>query len=196
MKRTLVAALLLLAAAAGAQTTASKKELVAKLLQLQQPGIERSAIMMMIERPTAQLMQQAGLVLQARIPPDKREAIAKDMQSDAKKYADELVPLVRERAVKLAPSTIGVLLEEKFTEDELKQIIAITESPVYRRYLQVGGELEKALFDKLVAELRSVIDPKVRALDQALGARLGLPAKPAQGAASGAARPAAKAASQ
>lgn len=195
MKRTLVAALLLLAAAAGAQTTAPKKELVAKLLQLQQPAIERSAIMM-IERPAATLMQQAGAVLQTRIPPDKREAIAKDMQADVKKYADELVPLVRERAVKLAPSTIGVLMEEKFTEDELKQIIAITESPVYRRYQQVGAELEKALIDKLVAELRSVIDPKVRALDQALGARLGLPGKPAQGAASGAARPAAKAASQ
>ncbi len=195
MKRTLVAALLLLAAAAGAQTTAPKKELVAKLLQLQQPAIERSAIMM-IERPAATLMQQAGAVLQTRIPPDKREAIAKDMQADVKKYADELVPLVRERAVKLAPSTIGVLMEEKFTEDELKQIIAITESPVYRRYQQVGGELEKALIDKLVAELRSVIDPKVRALDQALVARLGLPVKPAQGAASGAARPAAKAASQ
>ena len=195
MKRTLVAALLLLAAAAGAQTTAPKKELVAKLLQLQQPAIERSAIMM-IERPAATLMQQAGAVLQTRIPPDKREAIAKDMQADVKKYADELVPLVRERAVKLAPSTIGVLMEEKFTEDELKQIIAITESPVYRRYQQVGAELEKALIDQLVAELRSVIDPKVRALDQALVARLGLPVKPAQGAASGAARPSAKAASQ
>ncbi len=195
MKRTLVVALLLLATAVGAQTTASKKELVAKLLQLQQPGIERGAIMM-IERPAAMLMQRAGAVLQSRIPPDKREAIAKDMQSDVNKFADELVPLVRERAVKLAPSTIGVLLEEKFTEDELKQIIAITESPVYRRYQQVGGELEKALIDKLVAELRSVIDPKVRALDQALVARLGLPVKPAQGAASGAARPSAKAASQ
>ena len=195
MKRTLVVTLLLLATAAGAQTTAPKKELVAKLLQLQQSAIERSAIMM-IERPAAQLMQQAGAVLQTRIPPDKREAIAKDMQSDVKKFADELVPLVRERAVKLAPSTIGVLLEEKFTEDELKQIIAITESPVYRRYQQTGAELEKALFDKLVAELRGVIEPRVRALDQALVARLGLPAKPAQGAASGAARPAAKAASQ
>ena len=133
MKRTLVVALLLLATAVGAQTTASKKELVAKLLQLQQTAIERSAIMM-IERPAATMMQQAGAVLQTRVPPDKREAIAKDMQSDVKKYADELVPLVRERAVKLAPSTIGVLLEEKFTEDELKQIITIIESPVYRRF--------------------------------------------------------------
>lgn len=194
MKRTLVVALLLLGTAVGAQTTASKKELVAKLLQLQQSAIERSAIMM-IERPAATMMQQAGVVLQTRIPPDKREAIAKDMQSDVKKYADELVPLVRERAVKLAPSTIGVLMEEKFTEDELKQIITITESPVYRRYQQVGAEFEKALIDKLVAELRSVIDPKVRALDQALVARLGIPAKPAQAAASGTARPA-KAASQ
>jgi uncharacterized protein len=198
MKRLIAVALLALGTAVSAQSTASKKELVAKVLQLQQPAIERAATMM-AERPAALLMQQANVVMQTRIPPDKRAAIAKDLQSDLSKYLSEAVPLVRERAIKLAPSTIGVVLEEKFTEEELKQLIAIFESletPVHRKYRQLGGDMEKALGEKLGTEMRGVIDPKVKALDQMLSGHLGIAATSTQGAASGPARAPARAASK
>lgn len=198
MKRFFAVLLLSLGFAVAAQSTASKKELVAKVLQLQQPAIERAAVMM-TERPAVAMMQQAGVVLQTRIAPDKRDAIAKEIQADVKKYVDDAVPLVRERAVKLGPSTIGVLLDEKFNEEELKQLIAIfesLESPVNRKFRQLGADMEKALAEKLSVEMRGVIDPKVKALDQALAGRLGIPVTPAQGAASGAAKAPARAASK
>lgn len=178
MKKLLLVALLALAGVAGAQSTASKKELVTKMLQLQQPGIEQAA-QALTERPAAQLMQQAGLALQSRVAPDKREAIAKEIEADVKKYMDEAVPLVRERAVKLAPATIGTLLDEKFTEDELKQLIAIIESPVNRKYAQMSGAMQKVLVDKLVIEMQGTIDPKVKTLEQSIAKRLGLPASSA-----------------
>ena len=162
--------LLVVASSVQAQTTA-KKELVAKVLLLQQPAIEQAA-QALAERPALQMLQQAGMALQQQVPADKREAVAKEIQAEAKKYADEAVPLVRERAVKLAPSTVGALLEEKFSEDELKQLIAIIESPVNRKFLQLGGEMQNALIDKLVAETQGVVEPKVRALEQAIGKRL------------------------
>jgi hypothetical protein len=174
MKRWMMVTLLVLASGVQAQTTV-KKELIAKVLLLQQPAIEQAA-QALAERPALQMLQQASMALQQRVPADKREAIAKEIQADAKKYADEAVPLVRERAVKLAPSTVGALLEEKFSEDELKQLIAIIESPVNRKFLQLGGEMQNALIDKLVAETQGVIEPKVKALDQAIAARLGLSA--------------------
>ena len=162
--------LLVVASSVQAQTTA-KKELVAKVLLLQQPAIEQAA-QALAERPALQMLQQAGMALQSQLPADKREAVAKEIQAEAKKYADEAVPLVRERAVKLAPSTVGALLEEKFNEDELKPLIAIIESPVNRKFLQLGGEMQNALIDKLVAETQAVVEPKVRALEQAIGKRL------------------------
>ena len=162
--------LLVVASSVQAQTTA-KKELVAKVLLLQQPAIEQAA-QALAERPALQMLQQAGMALQQQVPADKREAVAKEIQAEAKKYADEAVPLVRERAIKLAPSTIGALLEEKFSEDELKQLIAIIESPVNRKFLQLGIEMQNVLIDKLVAETQAVIEPKVRALEQAIGKRL------------------------
>lgn len=190
MKKLFAITLLALVGVVHAQSTAAKKELVAKVLQLQRAAVEQTA-QALVERPAAQLMQQAGVALQSRVAADKREAVAKDIQADVKKYVDEAGPLVRERALKLAPSTVGALLEEKFSEDELKQLIAIMESPVNRKFLQLGGELQKALVEKVVADTQAVIQPKVKALELSMTKRLGLPVANASTAS-----PAAKAASK
>lgn len=168
----------------------AKKELVAKILVLQQPAVEGIATML-AQQPAAQMMQSANLALQTRVPAEKRETIAKEIQADVKKYVDEAVPLLRERAVKIAPSTIGALLEEKFTEEELKQLIAIMESPVNRKYGQLNNELQKVLGEKLVAETRGVIEPKVRVLEESIFKRF---ATDPEAAASAASAPKSKAA--
>ena len=186
-----VVALLTFTVAVVAQTTPAKKELIAKVLQLQQPAVETVA-RVLAEQPAANLMQNAGNLMQTRIPPDKREPIAKDIQADVKKYADEVMPMMRERAIKLAPSTIGVMLDERFTEDELKQLIAIMESPVNRKYQQMGGELQKSFSDKLVADTKAVMEPRIKSLAQSISGRLGLPPPPDADAASAASPPAAK----
>ena len=105
---------------------------------LQQPGIEQVS-RGLVERPAVQMMQEAGLVLQRQTPPDKREALGKQIEAEVKKYVEESVPLVRERALKIAPTTIGPILEEKFTEDELKTLIAWFENPVNKKYQALGA---------------------------------------------------------
>lgn len=189
MKKTFVALLLLASAGAYAQTSPDKQVLVDKMLSLQRPAIEQTG-QVIAERPALQMMQQAGAALQTRVAPEKREAIAKEIQADLKKYADEVVPMMQQQAVKLAPATVGVMLAEKFTDDELKQLIAIIESPVNRKFLQMGGEMQKALADKLVADMQATVDPKVKALAVAMDKHLGLPA-PAPAASAKATKPAA-----
>jgi hypothetical protein len=193
----LALALCLFTGAALAQSTPAtpaaspaKKELVAKLLKLQQPGIEALA-RNLAEQPAAQFLNQASMVLQTRVAPEKREAVAKEIGNDVKAYTAEAVPLVRDRAIKLAPSTAGKLLEEKLSEDELKQVVGMLESPVYAKYMQLSGDLQKALLEKLVAETRPAIEPKLKTLEANIGKRLnaatgapaGGPAKPAAPAA-------------
>jgi hypothetical protein len=185
---------------AQAQGSASpaKKELVQKLLALQQPGIE-SAARGMVERPAAQMMQEAGRVLQTQFPADKREAIGKTIEADARKYVDDTYPAVRERAVKLAPSTLGVALEEKFSEDELKQLVAWFESPVNKKFQQASGDMQNSFMQKLVAEARPLIEPKLQALEQKMRGALSAPAAGAAdstAAPKAAAKPPARAASK
>lgn len=169
--------LLALVSPAHAESSAAKKELVAKVLLLQQPAVEQAA-RALAERPAMLVMQQAGQALQTRVAADKREAMGKEIQSDVKKYVDEAVPLVRDRAVKLSPSIIGPMLEERFTEDELKQLIAFMESPVNRKFAQMGAEMQRALGEKLVAETKTEIEPKLKALERSVAKRLGLPLAP------------------
>ncbi len=176
MKKALILLLITWAGMVSAQSgSATKKELVAKVLKLQAPGIEMAA-QNLAERPAALMMQQANMALQTRVTAERRDAVAKEIQADLKKYTDEVVPLVRDRAIKLAPTTIGVLLDERFSEDELKQLVGIMESPVNRKFSQLSSEMQKVLVDKLLAETRTAVEPKVKTLEQSVRKRLGLPA--------------------
>lgn len=170
--------------AASEPASAAKKELVAKILKLQQPGIELMA-RQLAEAPVAQIaMPVRGAI--ARLPQDRREAAARQIQADVQKYAEESVPIVRERAAALAPATLGPMIEQRFTEDELRQIVAILESPVNARFQALGFEMQRALSNKVVAETQSVIEPKFKALEQSIQNRLRAAAAPASGAGPGA----------
>ena len=208
MNRLLVSPLLASAVLAHAQTptapaasaplpsSPAKKELVQKLLVLQQPGIE-SIARNMVEQPAMRMFQAAGQALQQKVPAEKREAVGKSIEADIRKYVDESVPIVRERAIKLAPSTIGTMLEERFTEDELKQLVAWLESPVNKKYSQVGPEMQNGFMKKLVEESRPLVEPRLQALESKVRASLGVPAgEPAASAPAKAATPAKKPASK
>jgi len=168
-----VLAAVALVTAAAAQG-AGKKELVQKILQIQQTEIEGVA-RSVVERPAAFMMQEAAAAMQRQVPADKREAMGKAIEAEVKKYVDEAYPLARERALRLAPSTIGAALEEKMTEDELRQLAAFLESPVNKKFQQIGPEMRNAFIQKLVVEARPVVDPKVQALDARIRVVLGVP---------------------
>jgi uncharacterized protein len=197
LKPTLAAALMALAAAplwAQAPSSPAKKDLVAKIVALQQPSVENMA-RQLAEQSIAPLTQRAGIALQSQVPPEKREALAREIQGDLKKYGDEVVPMLTERAAKLSPGVLGPMLEEKFSEDEIKQLLGILESPVNKRFQQLGPEMGQALTAKLVAETRTLVEPKAQALQQALARRFGAQPAPA-GSAPRAAAPASAAASR
>ncbi len=169
-------------AAAAATASPAKKALIQKVLTLQQPGIEAIA-RALVEQPVAPMVQQVSVIIQTRVPPDKREALQKDLQGELKKYMDAALPLVRDKAVAAAPSTIGAQLDQKFSEEELRQLVAWLDSPVARKYQFTLPEFQKSLTDKLVAETRGSIEPKLRDLDAAIGKRLSAAAPAAAGSA-------------
>ncbi|HYE40182.1 MAG TPA: hypothetical protein VEB23_09640 [Ramlibacter sp.] len=162
------------ATTAQAQSTPAKKEAVARILKVQQPGIEKMA-RALVQDSVLPLMDAAGNALQQRVAADKREALAKEMQADARKYVDETTTMVRDRALKLAPTTVGPMLEEKFTEDELKQLVTLLESPVLAKFNAVGGDMQRGLLEKVVADTRPQVEPRLRALEANFAKKLGLP---------------------
>ena len=162
-------------------SSAAKLDLVQKVILLQQPSYEGLA-RTLIEQPVQVLGQQASAVLQNRVAAEQRDAVAKDIQAEFNKYGDEVGPIVRDRALKLAAGTVGPILEEKLNEEELKQVVAALESPGFRKFMSLGPEMQRALAQKLSSELQPQIEPKIRAMEQAVSKRLTAAAGPAGGA--------------
>ncbi len=186
------------APAASAPTSAAKKELIAKLINLQQAGVDDLA-KTITQGPVVNLGQQAGAALQT-VPADKRDAAAKSIDADLKKYIEDSAPIIKDRTTKLAPVVITPILEDKLTEDDLKQIIAWIESPVRKKYEALSPEMRNSLGQRVLADLSPTMNPKLSALqDRIIGtlrtAGAKLPPKPTAPAASGA-KPASKAASK
>jgi hypothetical protein len=185
--RILAVSLAALTVSFGTAQAQTKKELVNKVLALQQPGVEAMA-RQLAERPAIEMSMAARPYLQ-NVPEDKREGVVKAIDAELKKYADEAVPLLRDKAIALSPSTLGTELETNFSEAELKQLISWFESPVIKRFNQMIPGMQRSLSEKLVNDTRTQIEPKLKSLEAFMAKQLGVPAPAAAPAAGGAAVP-------
>jgi hypothetical protein len=154
-----------------AASSAAKKELVAKILQAQKPGFEMTA-RRVVEQPAIQMLQQAGQVIQQRLPPEKREPTFRELQADARKYVEDTFPQVRDQTIALSATAIGPVLEQRMTESELRQVLAVYESAAFRKYQGLAGDMEKALMEQLAPQARPVVETNARALQQTMAKRL------------------------
>ena len=173
MTRSIAVAALALAStlcAAQGNSSPAKKELVQKILQHQKAAFENlgSTIAGQLSNQVMQMTAQAI----ARAPADKREALANDTKAEVKKFYDDASAVMREQATRVAPGFVGAALEEKFTEDELKTLLAWLESPVSRKFQQTAQEVQQVLSQKVVNDTKPAIEPKLKALEQVLSKKL------------------------
>ncbi|MDM0113540.1 DUF2059 domain-containing protein [Variovorax sp. J22R133] len=184
--------LVLLAAALTASSLTwaqdGKAALVKQFLELQRPGVEALA-RALVQQASDPIAQAGSGYLQTQVPAEKREAAAKAADVELKKYFDDTYPMVRDKAVQLAPGTLGPILEQNFSEEELKQLVAWINSPLSKKYQELNPQMQTALTQKLVSETRATVEPKIRALDASVAKALGAPT---QGAAAPAKAPAKK----
>lgn len=152
-----------------AQATDAKSKLIDKLLTLWHP---EEVVVMMVQRPAADAVQQARIALQGRVTAERRDAALKEMAADVQKYINEATPIALDTARRQLGNTVVPILQQQFSEDELKQMIAILESPVKKKFEQLMPQMERALGEKVVAESRAAIDPKMKELTQAVGLKL------------------------
>jgi hypothetical protein len=126
----------------------------------------------MLQVPVADAVQQARAMLQGRAPVDKRDAAMADIVGEAKQFMTDATPITRSSADKLIPATIAPLLAERYSEEELRQLIAILESPVKKKFEAMLPEMQKKLGESVAADTRAVIDPKLQGLKEKIGLRL------------------------
>lgn len=172
---TLLASLVLAASVLLPAQAETKKELVDKLLKLQQPQVEQLG-RVMLQQSLGPMLQQIGMVVQQRVAPEKRQETGKAIGDAVSAFNKEVEPVLRASAVKNMAATLSPKLEE-FNEAELKELIQFLESPVVKRYSKLAPEMQSALAQKVSTENRAMVETKVRALDAKINTLLGI--KPA-----------------
>lgn len=185
---------LTLALAAGsalAQPSPAKKALIDKIVALQQQGLADGLAGNLVQGPLSQLTQAVRGALQ-QVPADKREATVKAVDADLKKFVDENVPYLKDKISKAVPATASALLDERFSEDELKQVLAWAESPVSQKFGMANVELQKAIAQKVMTEAGPTLDGRFKTLNLSIAKHLGLPAPAAASAPAPKAAPAPK----
>ncbi|MEL4180192.1 DUF2059 domain-containing protein [Roseateles sp. PN1] len=159
------------AAPATPSTAASpaRQALVDRLLSLWH--VEDVAVVM-VQRPAVNAMEQARVVLQGRVSAEKRDRTLKEISSDVQTYVDEATPIAKANAQKLVTPTVGPMLLENFDDNELRQIIALLESPVKKKFEKLVPAMEKTLGEKVASESAAAINPKLQTMTQAVGLKL------------------------
>jgi hypothetical protein len=157
-----------------APPSASKKALLDRLVALQQPGMDDLTRSLTLQ-PVQQMSAFAQQALD-RVPEAKREATIARVEGLLKQYADEVAPIAKDKAAKLAQSSLAPLLHERFSEDELRQLLVALENPAFKKYQSVMPEVSNAVRMQAVNELRPLVEPKLKTLDQNMLQALGLPA--------------------
>lgn len=169
-------ALLVTVLATGSMAMAQdgKAALVKQFVQLQRPQVEAIA-RSLVEQSTAPISQAGTQYLENQVPPEKRAAAAKAADAVLKNYFDTAYPIVRDKAVQIAPAALGPILEQNFSEDELRQLVAWINSPLAKKYAEAAPKMQKALGEMLVAQTRATIEPKLNLVGPAVAKALGAP---------------------
>ena len=154
-----------------AQNTVSpeKEKLIQRILQLWH--VENIGISM-LQEPVSESLRQSRSLLQGRTSNERQEAAMTEISGYAKKFFEDATPLVRTSAQKLIPVTVSPVLAEKFTEEELRQIISILESPVKKKFEALIPEMQNALGKKIASDTGPKINPKLEELKQQIGLRM------------------------
>jgi hypothetical protein len=149
---------------------AEKQKLIERLLQVYHPEAD---VMRRVQAPADNAIEQTRIALQqARIPQDKIEKDLRDIVPDVQKYIDTTRPLVEASIKKNVTPSVAPLLAQQFTADELRQLIAVYESPVTAKFAKLQPQLEVAVGQKVHAEIGPEVNKNIDVLNKAVGLKL------------------------
>jgi hypothetical protein len=147
----------------------AKQALVQRVLD--KMGLE-SVGLQMLQTPVADMLRQSRVVVQSRVPADRQDALMKDITAEATKFVEQEAPALRTSTHAIVQTSVAPLLAQKFSEDELKQLAGILESPVLAKFETIVPEMKRAVGENVARAQGAQIQPKMTELQNRVGLKL------------------------
>jgi len=117
-------------------------------------------------------VEQAKIGLDQRLPADKVAPVMADITATASKTMNEVVPIVHDAGVKLAPSVVGKVLRDNFNDEEMRQLVALLNSPVRKKYEALLPKIQDAIGQAVTEQTQAQVNPKLQEMGKAISARI------------------------
>ena len=158
---------LALATTAQAQTADPKLEWATKVVTLQQgPELER-LVGQLADGATQEVLQNWGPRLQSEVPKAKLQQATDDLNTELKKYYSDVTNAINSKVSKVSADALIPAYMERFTLDELKQLVAFFESPAIKKYQVSAPELGNLFVKQLIEATQADVTNRVRQFDDA-----------------------------
>ena len=150
-----------------------------------------------MDRLLAQLARSAAAPLVApweqrvnALPAAKQEAAAKAIDAQLQIFGDSALKALRGQMDNVSTNTLVPAYMERFSEEELRQLSALLEAPVFKKYQgaspELGNLLVRGLADATRADVQALADDFNAAAAKAVGTGPAPKAAPRAGGAAGA----------
>lgn len=156
-----------------AAADAGKTELAAKLVALQQGAEMDQLSAQLTGNAVAPMLAKWSPRLQSEVPENRRKEVSDMLNAELNKFRDDTFTLIRSKAPAVSTETMVPAYAERFSEDELRQLIAFFEAPVVRKYQAALPEVLNALIQKLVETVRGDVQARTAAFDAAAAKIIG-----------------------
>ena len=167
------AAALFFNVAAHAQTAtpvdAERQKLIDRILVLWHPENE---VIVQAQRVGPAVLEQAGIALQGRVSKERSDRAMKDISTDVQKYVDVATPLVSTSAKKFTAPAVGPILAQNFSAEELRQIVAMLESPVKGKFEKLVPQMERAVGEKVTADVGPQLNKDINTLKESVALKM------------------------
>lgn len=174
---------------AHAQAPDPKLEWATKAVALQQgPELDR-LVGQLADSASQDVVQSWGVKLRNDVPKDKIEQTTQSLNSELKKYYDDVTKIISSKVNKASADSLIPVYMAQFSLDELKQLVAFFESPAVKKYQAAAPELGNVFVNQLIMETRADVSARAKLFDDAAVKIVGAAPKSPAAAAS---KPAAK----
>ena len=160
----LCAAVLTPAAYAQNKQEQEKKELATRIVNLQKAQ-DMDALIAQLASTANRAVVETWLPRLDNMPAARQKAVADQLDVELKKFNDDVVRLIKTRNERISLDVLVPAYSERFSADELKQLVAFLESPVIRKYYAANPHMANLLAQKLVDATRADVQARTKEFD-------------------------------
>ena len=106
-------------------------------------------------------------VKQANVPKEKMEQARQNLNTELKKYFDDVFKTISAKTAKVSSDTLIPVYMQKFSLEELKQLVGFFESPAVKKYQAAAPELGNTFVQQLVEATRADVTARGKQFDDA-----------------------------